>query len=370
MKTAIVHDWLLSSIGGSEKVVEAIHALYPSPIYTLIQDKKKLVDSYFEKLEIHSSFLRKFPKAKTKYPMYLPLFPMAIEHFDLKKFDLILSSSHCVAKGAMTHPDQLHICYCHTPMRYAWDLMHEYLQESGLNRGIKGALAKFFLHYLRGWDVHSAKRVDHFIANSNHVARRIEKYYGRSSTVIPPPVDLSFFEMRVQKEEYFIAASRLVGYKKIDLIVEAFSKMPDKKLLVIGDGPERKKIEAKAKKNVEMLGALSDAALKHHLQRAKACIFAAHEDFGILSVEAMATGTPVIAFGKGGAKETVVENETGLFFDSQQSDAIVEVVKKFEKQSFDPEKCRKQAGKFSKEQFNKKFSSFVEEKHSEFKAKT
>ncbi len=359
MRSAIVHDWLISSVGGGEKVLQAIHKLFPSPIYTLVQDVMKLKGTYFQDLEVHSSFIQKLPFSAKKYKNYLPLFPLAIEQFDLSSFDLIISSSHCAAKGVITSPHQVHVCYCHTPMRYAWDLMHEYLRESHLDRGIKGAMARVFLHYLRGWDVHSSQRVDHFVANSKYVARRIEKFYGRSATVIYPPVDLSFFQEHEKKDQYYLTASRLVPYKRIDLIVEAFSKMTDRKLVVIGDGPEWKKVKEKAGKNIELLKEVPDEALKKYLQGAKAFVFAAVEDFGILPVEAMACGTPVIAFGKGGVSETVVHKETGYFFGEQSVSSIIAAVQEFEKIEFDSALCRKRAEDFSQEKFNQQFKQFT-----------
>ncbi len=362
MRSAIVHDWLISGVGGGEKVLQAIHRLFPSPIFTLIQNRQKLRGTYFQDLPIRSSFIQKFPKAETKYKSYLPFFPMAVEQFNLTSYDLVISSSHCAAKGVITSPDQLHICYCHTPMRYAWDLMHDYLRESNLHRGIKGAIARFFFHYLRGWDVHSSHRVDHFIANSHYVARRIEKFYGRTASVIYPPVDVSFFQEMKAKEEYYITASRFVPYKRIDLIVEAFSKIPDKKLIVIGDGPEWKKIKGKATPNIELLGFQPDLVLREHMQKARGFVFAAAEDFGIIPVEAMACGTPVIAFGKGGVRETVIHGETGYFYGEQSISSLIEAVQKFEKCEWDSYKCRKRAEEFSQERFSDQFKQFVLEK--------
>jgi glycosyltransferase involved in cell wall biosynthesis len=356
MRSAIVHDWLLSAVGGGEKVLEAIHTLFPSPIYTLVKDGRRLQGSYFENLEIYSSFIQKFPQAQKRYKSYLPFFPVAIESFDLRQYDVVISSSHCVAKGVVTGPEQLHICYCHTPVRYAWDLMHEYLLEY---RGVKRFLAEVVLHYLRGWDVRSSSRVDHFVANSNYVARRIRKFYGREAEVIYPFVDLTFFEMEEKKDDYYVTASRLVPYKRVDLIVEAFVKM-GKRLVVVGDGPEWKKIAGKAGPTIDLVGYQSDQVLRRYLQRAKAFIFAATEDFGIAPVEAMACGTPVIAFGQGGVRETVVESVTGTFFDEQSVEAIVAAVERFEGAS--AADCRMRAEQFSKEQFNQKFKAFVVEK--------
>lgn len=354
MRSAIVHDWLLSGVGGGEKVLEAIHRLFPSKIHTLVRSLEGLKGTYFEGLEIAPSFIQKFPWAEKKYKSYLPFFPLAIEQFDLSGYDLVISSSHCAAKGVITTPDQVHICYCHTPMRYAWDLMHEYLKEF---RGVKGFLAKAILHYMRSWDVQSAQRVDHFIANSEYVARRIEKFYGRKADVIYPPVDLNLFQEEGKKEDFYLTASRLVPYKRVDLIVEAFNQMPEKKLVVIGDGPEWKKI--KPGKNVELLGYQQDRVLKALMQKAKGFVFAAVEDFGIVPVEAMASGTPVIAFGKGGVKETVVDGVTGLFYQEQTTKAIIEAVRDFEKREFDSKKCRARAEEFSIAHFNERFRQFV-----------
>lgn len=358
MKSAIIHDWLVSGVGGGEKVLEAIHTLYPSPIYTLLKDKTRLQGTYFNLLDIKTSFIQKLWRANKYYKNYLPFFPLAIEQFDLSRYELILSSSHCVAKGVITGPDQLHICYCHTPIRYAWDLTYEYLNHV---KGIKKSIARLIMHYLRGWDGISSSRVDYFIANSKYIAKRIEKCYRRKAEVIYPFVDLLFFEESDRKEDYYVTASRFVPYKRIDLIVEAFTFMK-KKLVVIGDGPEWKKVVAKAGSTIELLGYQSDQVLKSYLQGAKAFIFAAVEDFGIAPVEAMACGTPVIAFGKGGACETVLDGLTGLFFYEQTVDAIVSAVKRFERMEFDSSVCRKRAEFFSRDKFNREFQSFVQEK--------
>jgi len=358
LKSAIIHDWLISGVGGGEKILEAIHNLYPSPIHTLVKNLKNLEGTYFEDLSINTSFIQKLFKASKYYKNYLPLFPLAIELFDLSEYDLVISSSHCVAKGVITTPDQLHICYCHTPVRYAWDLMYEYLREY---RGLKKFFIQAVLHYLRNWDVSSATRVDYFIANSKYIAKRIEKCYRRKAEVIYPFVDLLFFEESDRKEDYYITASRFVPYKRIDLIVEAFTFMK-KKLVVIGDGPEWKKVAAKAGSTIELLGYQSDQVLKSYLRGAKAFIFAAVEDFGIAPVEAMACGTPVIAFGKGGACETILDGLTGLFFHEQTVDAIVSAVKRFERMEFDSNLCRKRAEFFSRDKFNREFQSFVQEK--------
>lgn len=362
MRSAIIHDWLINSVGGGEKVLKAIHQLFPSPIYTLVKSDQRLKGTYFQNLEIHASFIQHLYKAEKKYKSYLPLFPLAIEQFDLKSYDLILSSSHCAAKGVLASPEQVHICYCHTPMRYAWDLMHDYLRESKLDRGVKGFVAKLFLHYLRGWDVHSAHRVDHFIANSAYVAKRIHKFYRRDAKVIYPPVDLTLFQEEKNKDDFYLTASRLVPYKRVDLIVEAFAKMPEKRLVVIGDGPEWKKVKEKGAKNIELLGFQTDQVLKQYMQKAKGFVFASVEDFGIIPVEAMASGTPVIALGKGGVSETVIDGITGHFYKEQTVPSLIQAIRVFETMAFDPGACRKRAEAFSYENFNRQFQQFVNEK--------
>ena len=364
MKTALVHDWLVN-FGGGEKALEAIWDLYPAPIHTLVKDFKRIKGTFFPDKTIHTSFLQAFPKASKYYRQLLPLFPLAIEQFDLSQYDIILSNSHAVAKGVLTHADQLHICYCLTPMRYAWDLYHHYLQGLG---GIKGGCARLFLHYLRNWDSITTGRVDHFIAISHYIKRRIKRVYGRDSAVIYPPVATHLFNLREQKEEFYLALSRLVPYKKIDTIIDAFAKMPDKKLVVIGDGPEMAKVKAKATKNIEILGFQPDSIARDYLERAKALVFAAEEDFGIIVVEAQAAGTPVIAFGRGGVTETVIENKTGLFFDEQTDNSIIKAVNVFESKQhlFIPSEIWDHAQQFSESRFKSEFKHFVDSKIEEF----
>ncbi|MCB1084713.1 MAG: glycosyltransferase family 4 protein [Chlamydiia bacterium] len=359
MRVALVHDWL-TTVAGAEKVLKSLAQAFPSDLFTLVKDPKKLTGTPFETLEIKTSFIQKLPFAKAKYRSYLPLFPLAIEQFDLSGYDLVISSSHSIAKGVLTHADQIHICYCHTPMRYAWDLYQQYLRESKLKSGVKGVLAKCFLHYLRMWDAHSSSRVNAYVANSHYVARRIKKLYQKEAEVIYPPVDTHYFQIGEEKDDFYLTASRMVPYKRIDLIVEAFGEMPDKRLVVIGDGPDMDKIKAKAKKNVELLGYQDDETLREMLQKAKGFVFAALEDFGILPVEAQCSGTPVIAFGKGGALETVVEGETGLFFKEQTVSSLIDAIHRFEKKSFDPQAIRRHGETFSEERFMKEFQALVE----------
>ncbi len=362
MKTALVYDWLVT-IGGGEKTLQAIAECYPAPIYTLVKNQKKLAGTFFENREIHSSFLQQLPFSSSYYRHLLPLFPLAIEQFDLSQYDLILSTSHAVAKGVLTHPGQLHLCYCLTPMRYAWDLTHRYLESAST---LQRLLARPALHYLRNWDIASLPRVDHFAAISHYIAKRIKKNYGRDAEVIYPPVDVDHIPFGAKKEDFYLAVSRMVPYKKMDLIAEAFSALPDKRLIIIGDGPEMKKVKSKAKKNVEVLGYQSDAVIRDYMQRAKGFVFAAEEDFGIVAVEAQAAGTPVIAFGRGAALETVVDNETGLFFEEQTVPSLLNAIKRFETSSFDPALARENALRFSQARFKNEMTRFVTRKIEEF----
>lgn len=368
MKVAIVHDWLVT-YAGAERVLEQLLNIFPeADLYSIVDFLPENNRNFIKNKKVTTSFIQKLPKAKTKYRNYLPLMPLAIEQFDLRGYDLIISSSHCVAKGVITGPDQKHICICYTPVRYAWDLQGQYLKESGLTKGLKGWLAKAILHYIRLWDLRTVNGVDEFIAISDYIKRRIWKTYRRESIVIYPPVDVERFEFCERKEDFYLTASRMVPYKKMDLIVEAFSKMSDKKLIVIGDGPDFKKIKAQAGKNVKLLGYQPFEVLKEHMQKAQAFIFAAEEDFGITPVEAQACGTPVIAYGKGGALETIIgidkENPTGVFFEEQTVESICEAVKKFEevKNKIKPQICMVNAERFSNERFLEEIKQYMEEK--------
>jgi glycosyltransferase involved in cell wall biosynthesis len=305
----------------------------------------------------------------------MPLMPLAIEQLDLSAYDLIISSAHAVSKGVLTGPDQLHISYIHSPIRYAWDLQSQYLRESGLDHGLKGWLAKWMLHKIRLWDYRTAAGVDHFIANSRFIGRRINKVYGRQADVIYPPVDVEAFDYCAEKEDYYLTASRLVPYKRIDLIVRAFASMPDKKLVVIGDGPDMAKIKAVHAPNVTLLGYQPFSELKRHMQRSKAFVFAAEEDFGITPVEAQACGTPVIAYGKGGSLETVVDSPdparaTGQWFSEQSVDSIVDAVRRFEARTVPVSSrvCREHAERFSIERFRREFGDYVNTRWAQFKA--
>lgn len=374
MKVAIVHDWLVV-YGGAEKCLEQMLKIYPdADLFALVDFLPKDKRDFILNKKVNTSFIQKLPKAKTKYRSYLPFMPMAIEQLDLSKYDLIISSSYCVAKGIITGPDQIHISYVHSPIRYAWDLEHQYLKEAGLDKGLKGWIAKAILHYMKIWDTRTTNGVDHFICNSKFVARRIWKCYRREAEVIYPPVDVEAFEYCDQKEDFYLTASRMVPYKKMDLIVEAFTQMPDKKLIVIGTGPDFNKIQkiAQGHDNIKLIGYQPFSVLKDHMQRAKAFVFAAEEDFGITPVEAQACGTPVIAYGKGGALETVrgldiKDNPTGVFFYKQDEECLIKAISYFEEnlEKILTEDCRKNACNFSIGNFKKRFSEYVRDNYSE-----
>ncbi|MDO7908396.1 glycosyltransferase family 4 protein [Paenibacillus sp. JX-17] len=368
MKVAIVHDWL-TTYAGSEKVLEQMLLLYPdADLFSTVDFLSEEDRKFLRGKKVHTSFIQKMPLAKKKYRQYLPLMPLAVEQFDLSSYDLILSSSHAVSKGVITGPNQMHISYVHSPIRYAWDLQHQYLKESGLEKGVKGAFAKWILSKMRMWDYRTSNGVDHFIANSQFIANRIWKVYRREAAVIYPPVNVEAFSFQEQKEDFYLTASRLVPYKKMDMIAEAFSRMPDKKLVIIGDGPDMHKVKAFASDNIQVLGYQSDEVLVSHMQRAKAFVFAAEEDFGITPVEAQACGTPVIAYGRGGSLETVrgldKSNPTGVFFDEQTADAIVEGVRRFETEGEQilAANCRRNAIRFSPEAFKRTLQNHIDSK--------
>ncbi|HFS8200516.1 TPA: glycosyltransferase family 4 protein [Serratia marcescens] len=372
LSIGVVSDWLVTK-GGAESVLKEILNLYPcADLYAVIDFLSETDRRDFSGKKAKTTFIQQLPLAKKYYQLYLPLMPYAVEQLDLKEHDIVISSSHAVSKGVLTGPDQLHISYIHSPMRYIWDLQHHYLKASGLDSGVKGMFAKWFLHKMRLWDYRTANGVDHMIANSKFIARRIKKAYGRDADVIYPPVDVERFTVHELKEDFYLTASRMVPYKRIDLIVEAFSAMPDKRLVVIGDGSEMAKIKNKAKSNIEILGYQDNDVLDDYMKRAKAFVFAAEEDFGITPVEAQACGTPVIAYGRGGVLETVrpygVDNPTGIFFESQSVSAVVDAVARFEEvfDKFVAQDCRNNASRFSVERFQGEISAYVHEKWSLF----
>ncbi|AHL76059.1 glycosyl transferase [Stutzerimonas stutzeri] len=366
MKIAIVHDWLVT-YAGAERVLAGLLDTWPeADLFAVIDFLSDEDRSSLGGKRATTTFIQQLPKAKTHYKKYLPLMPLAIEQLDMSAYDLVISSSHAVAKGVLTGPNQLHISYVHSPIRYAWDLQHQYLHEASLDHGFKAKLARMLLHYMRMWDQRTASGVDEFIANSHFIGRRINKSYRRESTVIYPPVDTRQFTLYADKEDYYLTASRMVPYKRIPMIVEAFSRMPDKKLIVIGAGPEMEKAKELATPNVTLMGYQSFAVLLHHMQRARAFVFAAEEDFGIAPIEAQACGTPVIAYGRGGVLETVRgidhPEPTGVFYPEQTPESLIAAIAEFESEAHHifPDACRASAERFSTERFRQEIKAFVD----------
>ncbi|MEA1921994.1 MAG: glycosyltransferase family 4 protein [Pseudomonadota bacterium] len=376
MKVAVIHEWLLVE-AGAEKVLSEILKLFPeADLFCLLDYLPARERGFIGHRVTKTSFIQKLPFAKEKYRLYLPLMPLAVEQFDLSPYDLVISCNYAVAKGVITGPDQLHISYIHSPMRYAWDLQFQYLRQANLEKGLKSWLARWILHKMRLWDTRTAHGVDHYIANSEFIARRIKKVYGRQATVIHPPVATDYFTPGKEvKEDFYLTVSRLVPYKHIDTLIKAFAMIPERKLIIIGSGPEEKRLQSMASDNVTMIGFQKTETVRDYLRRARAFLFAAEEDFGIVPLEAQACGTPVIAYGRGGAKETVItldnkpgQPATGLFFPTQQPESVVEAILHFEKEEnkISAQACRDNALRFSTEIFRKKFKDFIDLQYSKF----
>ncbi|MBM3093847.1 glycosyltransferase [Ensifer sp. T173] len=360
MRVAIVHYWLVSMRGG-EKVIESLCDLYPeADIFTLVYDPGRVSDT-IKKHKVTSSFLQRIPGAIGHYQSLLPLMPFALESLDLSGYDLIISSESGPAKGIIPPPHAAHICYCHSPMRYLWDHYHAYRSSAGLlSRMMMPVLAPM----LRSWDVNTSMRVDRFVANSHHVAARIGKYYRRPATVVYPPVSTEDFAPSTQIEDFYLCAGQIVPYKRIDLAVEAFTKM-GKNLVVIGDGKEQDiaRLKRMAGPTVTFLGRAPFAVLKEKLSRCRALVFPGEEDFGIVPVEAMASGRPVIAFGAGGALETVVPNLTGMLFEQQSVDALIKAIYAFEarEDTFRPDVIRTHTAQFSVRKFKSGMQAVIDD---------
>ena len=366
MRIAVVHDWLVT-YAGAERVLEQMLAVFPeADLYSLIDFVPEDQRQFLGGRRVTTSFVQRLPFARTRYRQYLPILPLAIEQLDLSGYDLVISSSHAVAKGVLTGPGQMHLCMCYSPMRYAWDLQHQYLKEAGLDRGLRSGLARYLLHRMRLWDARTAAGVDDFIAISRFIERRIWKAYRRKSTVIYPPVDTEYYVPGGAREDFYLTASRMVPYKRMDVIIDAFGAMPNRRLVVIGDGPEMPRLRASAGPNVELLGHQPLPVLRDHLQRARAFLFAAEEDFGIAPLEAQACGTPVIGYARGGLLETVRgldhPSPTGVFFALQEPESVREAVGRFERESgaISAEACRANAMRFEPGRFRREFREFVE----------
>jgi len=375
-KVALIYD-RLDGYAGAERVLEQMIGLYPnSEVFASIDVLTDSDRSFLQGKQPITTFAQKLPLVPKHHRQFLLLLMFAMEQLDVSEYELVLSGSASIAKGVLTGPDQLHISYIHSPMRYAWDLQHQYLRESNLDYGLKGMIARWMLHRARLWDLRTANGVDHFIANSHFIARRIWKVYRRPSTVIYPPVDVESFSRRNDKDAFYLTASRLMPYKKIPAIVAAFRAMPGRKLVVVGDGTEMRRVKEAAGSNVEILGYQPAGVLTDLMQRARAFIFAAEEDFGITPVEAQACGTPVIAFGRGGAVETIrgleQQKPTGVFFDRQEPDAIVDAVASFERNQdrISPVDCRDNALRFSAGAFRESYTRFVDQCWDEFRGAT
>lgn len=377
MKTAIIHEWLLS-YAGSEKVLKHIVELFPeADLFSIVDFLSDDLRGFILNKKVRTSFIQKLPLARRNYRNYLALMPFAVRNLDLSGYDLIISSAHTAAKGVKKRKGQLHISYCHTPMRYIWDLEHQYLQETGMDKGIKSKLLKFFFNRLRKWDVATAREVDYFIANSTYIKDRIYRAYKRDAIVIYPPVETENFQLKKNSDDFFITVSRMVPYKRIDLIVEAFSRL-GLPLIVVGDGPDFIKIKKKASRNVELMGYLRDDVLKIYLRKARAFVFAAEEDFGIAPVEAQACGIPVVAYGRGGIQDTVIplkqsggEDQqrdfpppTGIFFNEQTPASLMRAIERFEtvEDIFDPREIRRNAERFNTVRFRNELKGFIDDK--------
>ena len=371
LRIAVVHEWLFD-YAGSERVLEQMLALYPeADLFALAALPDEELMRAIPKRPTATTFLQSLPNVRRWLPYYVPLMPLAIEGLDLSGYDIVISNSHAAAKGVITGPDQLHVGHVCSPMRYAWDLQHQYLREAGLDRGLRGWAARWALHRIRQWDARAANGVDAFVAISHFIARRIRKCYRRDAEVVYPPVDVSQFALEQRKEDFYLTVSRLQPYKRVDLLVDAFAQMPERRLVVIGDGPEMKKLRSKAPPNVELAGYRPTAEVRERMRRARAFLFAGLEDFGIVMVEAQACGTPVIAYGRGGAAEIVrgedAAQPTGAFIQDQTPEAVKEAILSFEKRPQpDPAACRENALRFDVAVFRERFAAFVSRRWEEF----
>lgn len=363
----MVHEWL-DTYAGSERCLEQILLLFPdADLFAVVDFLPDDQRGFVGGRHARTTFVQRLPFARRAFRAYLPLMPLAIEQLDLSGYDLVVSSNHAVAKGVLTGPDQLHVCYCHSPLRYAWDLQHEYLRESGLGFGPRGLLTRWLLHRLRAWDARSAGGVDLFVANSAFVARRIRKSYRRDAHVVAPPVDVDRVTPGgAPRGDYYLTASRMVAYKRVELIVEAFRDLPDRRLVVVGDGPQMPAVRRLAGPNVELLGRVSDDVLLGHLRSARAFVYAAVEDFGIAPLEAQAAGTPVIAFRGGALPATIpgldAAEPCGVFYGEQSPGGVRDGIRAFEDggHRITGAACRRNAERFAPDRFRAEFARVVD----------
>lgn len=365
IKVALVHDYL-NQMGGAERVVLAFHELFPdAPLYTSIYDPRR-VDPAFQKIDIHTSFMQKMPLVKKHHQPFLPFYPFAMERLDLRGYDLVLSSSSAFGKGVITRPETMHICYCHTPMRWCWNY-DEYVEREQLGK-LSRSILPYLITWMRIWDQTSAMRVDHFIANSPVVAQRIAKYYRRDAVVIPPPVEASrfIFDPALQPEDYFLIVSRFMPYKRIDLAISACNKL-QLPLVIIGSGRDESRLKEMAGPTIHFLGGLSDAEVLGYYARCRALLLPGEEDFGITPLEAQASGRPVIAYRAGGALASIIDGVTGAFFHEQSVESIAEVLSSFDERLYDPQTIRNHALEFDKPRFHRRILQFIEAKMSEGK---
>lgn len=358
MKVAIIHYWLVNLRGG-EKVIESLCELFPeADIFTHVYDEQAFTDSIISKHKVSTTFISKLPKSAKLYQSYLPLMPLALEELDLNGYDLIISSESGPAKGIIPPPGVPHICYCHSPMRYAWDMYNDYKYKAGW---FKRKLMPPLMHYLRRWDQLNSTQVTHFVANSQFVAKRINSFYRREADVINPPVSFDDFSVSDKQGDFYLMLGQLVGYKRTDIAVNAFNRL-GKRLIIVGEGEQFKELKSIAKENVTLLGRQPFSEIKRLLAECKALIFPGVEDFGIVPLEAMASGRPVIAFRRGGALETVADGLSGLFFDEQTEDSLLAAIEYFElkQHSFEPQKIRQYVKKFEKDRFKQEFKELVD----------
>ena len=359
-RIAVVHEWLLDFAGSERVLREILDVLPQADLFALIDRPEEELAAAIPRRAKATTLLQRLPRPQRWLRYYVPLMPFAVKQLDVSAYDIVISNSHAVAKGIATTPRQLHLSYVHTPMRYAWDLREEYLRAAGLERGPLAWGARLLLERLRAWDQRSAEGVDVFLANSAHVAGRIRKAYGRQAEVVHPPVDTSAFPLWQAKEDFYLTVSRLQPYKRVDLLVEAFARMPKRRLVVIGDGPQMRHLRSTTSPNVELRGRLPTAQVREHMQRARAFLFAGIEDFGIVMAEAQACGTPIIALGSGGAAE-IVRDETGVLFSEQTADALIQAVRRFEQEPgrFAAQSCRQNAMRFDRYRFRRRFEQLV-----------